>query len=126
MTEDNQSPEIIEESPEIDDTEQLDESQPTTGEMTITLRRWQLYVFVMPLIFIIGLGLGFLGRGWVQPLSETSTVAASSSDSASVGAQSDPQTPAETQQVVRYDSPGDDDPMLGSDSAPVTMMEFSN
>jgi protein-disulfide isomerase len=126
MTEDNQSPEIIEESPEIDDTEQLDESQPTTGEMTITLRRWQLYVFVMPLIFIIGLGLGFLGRGWVQPLSETSTVAASSSDSASVGAQSDPQTPAETQQVVRYEIPVDDDPSLGSESAPITIVEFSD
>lgn len=121
MTEENQSPEI-DDIPEIEDSDSPEESQPTASEVTITLRRWQLYVFIMPLIFFIGLGFGFLARDWVQPLPETSTNAAASSDPASVGAQA----PVETPQVVRYEVPVDDDPSLGSDDAPITIIEFSD
>jgi protein-disulfide isomerase len=122
MTEENQSPEIIGDNPDIEASEIEEGSQTAAGEVTITLRRWQLYVFVMPLIFIIGIGLGFLARGWVQPLSETTTVAAASSDAASVA----PQSPVETPQVVRYEVPVDDDPFLGSQDAPITIIEFSD
>ena len=126
MTEENQSPEIIENNPEIEEPGQVEESQPTTGEVTITLRRSHLYTLVMPMIFIIGLGLGFLARGLVQPISGASTVSAASSDPASVAAQTNPQAPVETQQVVRYEVPVDDDPILGSQDAPITIVEFSD
>jgi protein-disulfide isomerase len=126
MTEENQSAEILDTSPEIDKSESEEESQLATSEVTITLRRWQLYVFIMPLIFIIGLGFGFLARGWVQPLPGSSTVAAASSDPAAGVAQTNPQTPVETQQVVRYEIPVDDDPSLGSETAPITIVEFSD
>jgi len=125
MTEDNQSSEIPESSTDIEETEPEEESKPKSGEVTITLRRWHLYAFVMPLIFIVGLGLGFLVRGWV-PLPGTSTVTAASSDPNSVVSQANPQAPVETQQVVRYDIPVDDDPVLGSEGAPITIVEFSD
>jgi len=126
MTEENQSPEIIENPPEIEEPEQIGEPKATSGEVTITLRRWHLYALVMPMIFIIGLGLGFLARGWVQPVSETSAVSAASSNPASAAAQTNPQAPVETQQVVRYEVPVDDDPILGSQDAPITIVEFSD
>ncbi|MBE9474045.1 MAG: thioredoxin domain-containing protein, partial [Chloroflexi bacterium] len=43
-----------------------------------------------------------------------------------VGAQSNPDAPVETPQVVRYDVPVDDDPFLGSEDAPITIVEFSD
>jgi protein-disulfide isomerase len=129
MTEENQSPEIPENNPEIEESIPVEESKPKPGEMTITVRRWHLYAFVMPVIFIVGLGLGFLVRGWV-PLPGSTAVsaadAAESSDPAAVAAQSNPNAPVETPQVVRYDVPVDDDPFLGSEDAPITIIEFSD
>jgi hypothetical protein len=132
MTEGNQStelPENPEEISAIEESKPVERTRPKTGEVTITLRRWHLYAFVMPLIFIVGLGLGFLVRGWV-PLPGTPAVAASgevaSSDPAAVAAQSNPAAPVETPQVVRYDVPVDDDPSLGSEDAPITIIEFSD
>ncbi len=129
MTEENQSPEDIEQDPPLEESQPVDETKPQSGEVTITLRRWHLYAFVMPLIFIVGLGLGFLARGWV-PLPGTSKAASAaviaSSDPAAVVAQSNPGAPVETPQVVRYDVPADDDPFLGSEDAPITIVEFSD
>lgn len=129
MTEVNQFPENIEQEPSLEEEQPVEESKSQSGEVTITLRRWHLYAFVMPLIFIVGLGLGFLVRGWV-PLPGTSqgasAGAATSSDPAAVIAQSNPDAPVETPQVVRYDVPVDDDPFLGSEDAPITIVEFSD
>ena len=132
MTEGNQSaelPENPEEISAIEESKPVERTRPKTGEVTITLHRWHLYAFVMPLIFIVGLGLGFLVRGWV-PLPGIPAVAASgevaSSDPAAVAVQSNPAAPVETPQVVRYDVPVDDDPSLGSEDAPITIIEFSD
>jgi protein-disulfide isomerase len=129
MTEENQSPENIEGEPSLEESQPIEETKPKSGEVTITLRRWHLYAFVMPLIFIVGLGLGFLVRGWV-PLPGTSqaasSVAAASSDPGAVVPQSNPDAQVETPQVVRYDIPVDDDPILGSEDAPITIIEFSD
>jgi protein-disulfide isomerase len=99
------------------------------GEVTITLRRVHLYAIVMPLIFIIGLGLGFLLRDWI-PMQNTAQVNASQAPTTGetdpVAAQTNPQAPSATQQVVRYEIPVDDDPMQGSADAPITIVEFSD
>lgn len=98
------------------------------GELTITLRRWQLYALVMPLIFVIGLGLGYLLRGWLSPGSPTAVAAESaSSEQASVPVpQSEGESSSASQEVVRYDVPVDDDPVLGAEDAPITIVEFSD
>jgi protein-disulfide isomerase len=129
MTEESQSPEDLNGESSLEESPPVEETKRRPGEVTITLRRWHLYAFVMPLIFVVGLGLGFLVRGWV-PLDgtsqTTSATAGASSDPAASVAQTDPNLPAETPQVVRYEIPIDDDPVLGSDSAPITIVEFSD
>ena len=83
----------------------------------------------MPLIFVVGLGLGFLLRGWVPipGIFETEAVNYQSEQQTSeVAAQSEPQGASETPQVVRYDIPIDDDPIIGPEEAPITIVEFSD
>lgn len=104
------------------------EAEKQPGELTITLRRWQLYVLVMPLIFVTGLGLGYLLRGWLPPGSPTAAAAesASSQQAAVPVPESEGGASSASQQVVRYDVPVDDDPVLGAEDAPITIVEFSD
>lgn len=127
--EENQSSEQVEEQDPIEESQPPEESSSRPGEVTITLRRWHLYAFIMPLIFIVGLGLGFVVRGLVNlpTTSETNNVnEPAAGDAASVSAVTNPQAPVETPQVVRYDIPVDDDPILGAEDAPITIIEFSD
>ena len=128
MTGENQSVESADTDPENDSHQIEKETKKGPGELTITLRRWHLYALVMPLIFVIGLGFGYLLRGWV-PL-DTSTQAQAESASSQEASVPVPQAEAETssasQQVVRYDVPVDDDPSLGAEDAPITIVEFSD
>lgn len=127
MTEESQSPEYLTGESSLEESPLVEETKPRSGEVTITLRRWHLYAFVMPVIFVVGLGLGFLVRGWVPlPGQTTSAGAASSTNPAASVAQSSPNIPVETPQVVRYEVPVDDDPYLGSETAPITIVEFSD
>jgi protein-disulfide isomerase len=128
MTEDNQNVEPGESGSGIDESKIEEESKPKSGELTITLRRWHLYALVMPLIFVIGLGFGYLLRGWA-PLPGTSADASeftTSSEPAVAMPQANAEASSETQQVVRYDVPVDDDPILGAEDAPITIVEFSD
>ena len=129
MTEENQSPETVDAEQIIEEPEQLEAPKRSSGEVTITLRRIHIYAFVMPVIFIVGLGLGFLLRGWV-PIPEIFGTEAvdnqSDQQTSEVAAQSEPQGASETPQVVRYDIPIDDDPMIGPEDAPITIVEFSD
>jgi len=51
---------------------------------------------------------------------------ASSQEAAVAVPQADAETSSASQQVVRYDVPVDDDPILGADDAPITIIEFSD
>jgi protein-disulfide isomerase len=127
MTEKMQSSDEIEEP--IEQSGDPVKSDSAKGEVTITMRRIHLYAIVMPLIFIIGLGLGFLLRDWIPLRSSTEVVASqnpAAGNSAAVSAQTASQSPSETPQVVRYEIPVDDDPMLGLSDAPITIVEFSD
>ncbi|MGB7094417.1 MAG: thioredoxin domain-containing protein [Anaerolineales bacterium] len=130
MTQENRSPEHSENEPMIEDVQIEQESQSKPGELTITLRRWHLYALVMPLIFIVGLGSGYLLRGWAPlPVAPSAAIAAessSSSDPRVAVSQSNSDAPVENPQVVRYDVPVDDDPVLGAEDAPITIVEFSD
>ena len=128
MTKENQNTDPSASEAGIDENQLEEESKPKSGELTITLRRWHLYALVMPLIFVIGLGFGYLLRGWA-PLPGTSADASeftTSSEPAVEMPQADAEASSETQQVVRYDVPVDDDPILGAEDAPITIVEFSD
>jgi protein-disulfide isomerase len=134
MTEENQALEQNEELHVEIETQRGEDSNHGKGEVTITLRRVHLYAIVMPLIFIVGLGLGYLARGWIPLPGTTGAIAASdessevslSEEPSGVAAQDQPQSPSETPQVVRYDIPVDDDPVIGPADAPITIVEFSD
>jgi protein-disulfide isomerase len=129
MTEENQSPEKIESIPAEEESQQVEGTGSPPGEMTITLRRIHLYAIVMPSIFIVGIALGFLVRGWAPLLSgsESRAVQETTSANASNASEaSNPVSPEGTPQVVRYDVPVDDDPFLGSEDAEITIIEFSD
>ena len=128
MTGENQSVESADTEPENDSYQIEKETNKRSGELTITLRRWHLYALVMPLIFVIGLGFGYLLRGWIPLTGSTPAQAESaSSQEASVPVpQAEAETSSASQQVVRYDVPVDDDPILGAEDAPITIVEFSD
>jgi protein-disulfide isomerase len=128
MTGENQSVESADTEPENDSYQIEKETNKRSGELTITLRRWHLYALVMPLIFVIGLGFGYLLRGWTPQAGSTPAQAESaSSQEASVPVpQAEAETSSASQQVVRYDVPVDDDPILGAEDAPITIVEFSD
>jgi len=128
MTEDNRIEEPTEREA-MQDSNRLDHvPEKRTGEVTITLHRWHLYALVMPLIFMIGLGFGYLLRSLLPlPGSINAAAAADPQPGAEVSVrQSDPESANTSQQVVRYDVPVDDDPILGSENAPITIIEFSD
>jgi protein-disulfide isomerase len=70
----------------------------------------------VPLAFAIGLGAGYLL--WGLPAKAEAQAASAAQDQSA--AQDAPR------QVTRYDVPVDDDPALGPESAPITIIEFSD
>ncbi|UCD99850.1 MAG: thioredoxin domain-containing protein [Chloroflexota bacterium] len=129
MTKENQSEEDFEVESTLEEPETPSAPEPRPGEVTITLRRWHLYAFIMPLIFVVGLILGFFLRGWFPVpglFNSASNEGTSSQQQSVVVPESNQNLPAETPQVVRYDVPVDDDPFLGSEDAPITIIEFSD
>ena len=129
MTEDSQNTEQIETEQTGEDLQPAEVSKRSSGEVTITLRRIHIYAIVMPLIFAVGLGFGYLVRGWVPMLGTSETEAVdyqTDQQTSEVVAQSQPQSTVETPQVVRYEIPVDDDPSIGPEDAPITIVEFSD
>jgi protein-disulfide isomerase len=102
---------------DLEGQQQPDEKKPARGEITITLQRWHIYAILMPLVFGLGLGVGYLvwGRLLVENVPETAAGAAVTQDPAAAN-------PA----VQRYDIPVDDDPAIGPDNAAITIVEFSD
>lgn len=128
MTKDSHYIESTEREPRQDSSQFREEPTAQPDELTITLHRWHMYALVMPLIFVTGLGFGYLLRGWMPLAGPASAAAGSASNQETADVV--PQTAAESssagQQVVRYDVPVDDDPILGEDDAPITIIEFSD
>ena len=95
-------------------------------EVTITLRRFHLYAILMPLIFLLGFGLGYLVWGRDPVTSRAVSESEATSDGSAAAAQDQTAASNETPQVVRYDVPLDDDPVLGPQDAPITIVEFTD
>jgi protein-disulfide isomerase len=78
--------------------------------------------------FVVGLGAGYLI--WARPLKAELKLAQESATKAAESAQSaqaqGTDNSAQQQEVKRYDVPIDDDPILGADTAKITIIEFSD
>jgi len=105
---------------------------------------WAIIVIVafLPIAFLIGMGLGYVAWGkdaaqldeaqatistMERELTQAQTVAASarSTQQAEVDQAQQVELPEE-QEVVRYDISVDDDPSIGPEDAPITIIEFSD
>jgi len=107
---------------------------PPPPNDTITLKRSHFYAALLPLAFVAGLAAGYLfwgsgsqtgptaGPAAADPSSPVAQArtAAPTADSASSG------STAENTAPTRYDVPIDDDPILGPQDAPITLIEFSD
>lgn len=108
---------------------ELEAAQPEEPEQeeasegnTITFKRSHLYAVLLPLAFVVGLSVGYLF--WGRDAAPAATAAASGTGATTNPAQAS--APAQAQQVRRYDVPVDDDPVLGPENAPITIIEFSD
>ncbi len=109
-----------------------EESSPEEDVGVIVIRRSHFYAALIPLAFILGLSVGFLfwGRGGdALPVAASvapESAAISSSSAAQSNSAAEPAAPADQSDLIRYDIPVDDDPTLGPENAPITIIEFSD
>lgn len=99
------------------------EAEPAARDKskTMTFKRSHVYAALLPLVFVIGLSVGYLFWGRT-----TETNIAQAAEAAQQAQPQAAQAEAAPQEVRRYDVPEDDDPVWGSDDAPVTIIEFSD
>ena len=102
-------------------TTDLQDPSPTEEDRDeITFKRSYFYAALVPVAFVVGIAVGFLfwGRG-PEP---TSVVIAQAPQEAGPAGSVPDANPAQ----VRLEVEGDDDPALGPENAPITIIEFSD
>lgn len=111
---------------------QIEETTKTvTNEESITFKRSHFFLALLPITFVLGLAAGYVFWG-LQPFGETSTVNTAAVETESVDEQvaqaGDQPEEGDTgqQEYRRYDVSEDDDPVLGSEDAEITLIEFSD
>jgi len=94
-------------------------------EDKIVFKRTHLYAVLLPLAFVLGLSVGYLF--WGRDLGTTRDSSAqtkvdipTATQSSNTGQSQEPQA------VKRFDVQEDDDPVIGSDEAVITLIEFSD
>lgn len=112
--------------------ENIEQTQPNKELITFRLRKVHLLLTLPILTFVGGIAIGFLfwGQGYtvsVVNVQDQPVSAGPASQSQVQPAQQPQQEQAQVpQDVTRYEVPIDDDPVLGAQDAPITMIEFSD
>ncbi len=88
--------------------------EPFAIEKTDATKNTSLVVLLLPLVFLAGLGLGYLL--WGKKIDAGTTSQTTSGQTST----------AQTQQAKRFDIPLDDSPAIGPANAPITLVEFSD
>ena len=113
---------------------ETENSETEENKDQVTFQRSHLYALLLPLAFVLGLSVGYLFWGR-SPGTSTTTAGTTSGavsgneqgDSADAASQAQSQTTGDSyQDIVRYEVPVDDDPIIGPEDAPITIIEFSD
>lgn len=94
-----------------------------------TTRASQIALFLIPVFFVLGIGAGYLiwGRSPTPVTAAVSATATPVSENQPAPATNpDAAQPTDPPTVRRYDIPVDNDPSLGVEDAPITLIEFSD
>ncbi len=127
MLESSEQPEVETIQTAEGQAEHILEQRAEKSEDTITFKRSHLYAVLLPLAFVAGLSLGYIFWGRASaPAAQTASAVPRTNPAASTSDQSQTSAEGQTQQVTRYDVPIDDDPILGPEDAPITIIEFSD
>jgi protein-disulfide isomerase len=107
--------------------------QNDTPNDTITLKRSHFYAALLPLAFVAGLAAGYIFWGRTiqavpsEPVAQARSEAPTAdSAAASAATEAAGNSTAGSTAPTRYDVPIDDDPILGPQDAPITLIEFSD
>ena len=114
---------------EVQDNNPVDEGgdfRHAPEENTVVFKRSHLYAVLLPLAFVVGLSVGYIFWGRA-PGTEAVQAVVPQADVPQAAAPSNQGPSAEGGQALqRYDVPEDDDPVIGPDDAPITIIEFSD
>jgi protein-disulfide isomerase len=100
-----------------------------TKDETIQLKKHQLYAAFIPVAFLFGIGAGFLlwGRGAAAPETAALVPTAVGVVQATGQASDTTDLASQMENLPRYDVPVEaDDPTLGPEDAPITIIEFAD
>jgi protein-disulfide isomerase len=99
-----------------------DETESASNEVFI-FKRSHVYTALLPLAFVVGIAIGYIF--WGRPDSQTLRTANVPPDAGDPLPQPQPQ-PGEPQGLTRIDVSLDNDPSMGPEDAPITIVEFSD
>ncbi len=102
------------------------------AEPTITFRRWHFFAALVPVALLTGLLIGYFL--WGKPLDDARSAAelwqqmAQDNQNTTSGPEASAPAPAQqqTEAPTRYDVSEDNDPVMGPEDAPITLIEFSD
>jgi protein-disulfide isomerase len=92
-------------------------AEPSVDSNVILMKRNELYAALLPLAFVTGIAVGFLF--WGRQATDKNVTAEAKPPTAQP-------TTAAAQQPTRFDIDVDEDPSIGPENAPITIVEFSD
>lgn len=132
-TQNDEFEEPVEAQTDESTNELVEDSTDTPEENTVTFKRSHLYTVLLPLAFVAGLTFGYIFWGRDASSQANQPAVAANPGTLQEQAQPQPGEPAApppgaepTPEFRRFEIPEDDDPVLGPDDAPITIIEFSD
>ena len=113
-------------TPEKEEPEGLPEDTVTFKRSNLYIVLLIMYAVLVPLVLTAGLGAGYLIWGQDTGSSNTNAAQPELDDAQQAAVPVETGAPDVPREITRYDIPIDDDPILGPEDAPITIIEFSD
>ena len=113
-------------TPEKEEPEGLPEDTVTFKRSNLYIVLLIMYAVLVPLVLTAGLGAGYLIWGQDTGSSNTNAAQPEPDDVQQAAVQVETSAPEVPREIIRYDVSIDDDPILGPEDAPITIVEFSD